>query len=1028
MRKTGSGSRGSARLWAGPGWAALCCLFFAASMPAEPATQATDKFDGVMSPVVAHTSWTGRDGAPQNVSALAQTTDGYLWMGTPFGLFRFDGIDFASYPTTSLSAPLPSTDIEALSSDAAGGLWIGFRSGGISHLRANGAVENYNPHNHLGPNSAQNFIVCNDGAVWAVADYRLYRLAGNHWENFGVQHGLSGNPLFSIFLDKAGTLWTSTRSTLFALKKGQSKFEVFPTKSFMIVGMVQAPDGEMWVADAWNTIRPLVPNSIHPGWNINGYVRMVMEPSGNLWLAQDYRGVTHMQLGKTPSPLVKETELSSEQTTAILLDRDGDIWVGTSRGLDRYHSTSLQKLSNTRVEYYPALAADPHHGVWLATLSHPIVYAAGGALKPAGGPVGSSPVVCDDSGAVWMVDPITNKLTRWNQSATTLIDIPNDVHQAPAQSIGLDRDGAILVSFKPNGLWRYDGNWTRIQDPALPTDDPLSIVRDGQKRIWLGYANDTIALQDETGYHLLSAEPNRGLGNILTFTSADGRMWAGGTNGVAYFSEGSFHRVSLARGGSLKGVSGLAEDAQGNLWLNASTGILRIPRDQLQNLPQTQTQLEYDLIDDRQGVLGTATQLKPTPSVVADKDGLLWFATSGQLLSLAPQTFSAGRKAPALSVERVIVDGTAISDREHPSPGISFKSSDMKELEIDYIGIDLAAPEKIAYRYMLEGEDKTWHDVANRRQAFYTHLNPGRYRFRLLAASGNNPWIELATPLSITVTPVFYQTPWFIAIIVVMSGCLLYLAYILRVRYLTGNLQRRLKERVDERMRIARELHDTLLQSIHGLMLRIHFAVEELPEEEPVRKPLQLALQRADDVFVEARQRIEFLRDEIPEEPDFALQLAKVAEDLDLHGVMSFQIVEDGERRFLHTDVQGELCRIAREAIVNTLHHANAKSAEISLGYGKTELSMKCSDTGIGIPPDVLRSGRRSGHWGLIGMKERAASIEAKFQVWSTPGAGTQIEIRVPAKRAYRFPASNSRWLQQLRQFRRSATGQDTQT
>ena len=207
-------------------------------MPAEPATQATDKFDGVMSPVVAHTSWTGRDGAPQNVSALAQTTDGYLWMGTPFGLFRFDGIDFASYPTTSLSAPLPSTDIEALSSDAAGGLWIGFRSGGISHLRANGAVENYNPHNHLGPNSAQNFIVCNDGAVWAVADYRLYRLAGNHWENFGVQHGLSGNPLFSIFLDKAGTLWTSTRSTLFALKKGQSKFEVFPTKSFMIVGMI----------------------------------------------------------------------------------------------------------------------------------------------------------------------------------------------------------------------------------------------------------------------------------------------------------------------------------------------------------------------------------------------------------------------------------------------------------------------------------------------------------------------------------------------------------------------------------------------------------------------------------------------------------------------------------------------------------------------------------------------------------------------------------------------------------------------
>jgi signal transduction histidine kinase len=259
-----------------------------------------------------------------------------------------------------------------------------------------------------------------------------------------------------------------------------------------------------------------------------------------------------------------------------------------------------------------------------------------------------------------------------------------------------------------------------------------------------------------------------------------------------------------------------------------------------------------------------------------------------------------------------------------------------------------------------------------------------------------------------------------------MAGFLLYLIYILRVRFLTGSLKKRLKERADERIRIARELHDTLLQSIHGLMLRIHFAAEELPVDEPVRKPLQLALQRADDVFVEARQRIEFLRDEVPEEPDFALQLAKVAEDLDLHQFMSFQIIEEGERRFLKNDAQSELCRIAREALINTLHHAKAKSTEISLVYERNELSMKCSDTGIGIPIDVMKIGRRSGHWGLIGMKERAASIEAKFQVWSAPGAGTQIEIRVPARRAYRFPASNSRWLQQLQQFRRSATGQDT--
>jgi ligand-binding sensor domain-containing protein len=926
--------------------AVFAWMLCVAQASAQRSQQDYDRFEGVMSPVVSHTSWTGTDGAPQKISVMVQSSDGFLWLGTFFGLYRFDGLDFARYPTTSLSAPLPSIDVEALCADSSGGLWIGFHSGGISHLSADGRLENYNPENHRGPRSVQKFVLRPDGSVWAIADYRLYRLNADRWEDLGAKLGLPGDPLFCLYFDRRGRLWTSTRHALFYHDPSSSHFQLFATPSFMIVDMAEAPDGQLWVSDAWRTVRPLLPSKEHPGWQVTGYVRMIADSSGMLWMAQDYRGVTHVSLSKGQSLPVKEPELSSEQTNAILLDHDGSVWVGTSRGLDRFRSTSLMKLSNAEVEYYPSLCTDKEHGVWLAALAHPVVHAVKGVLTPIGHAVGSSPIVCDDRGAVWMVDPIRNMLTRWDSSGMTRIPIPEEVHQASAGSMGLDRDGALLVSFKPNGFWRFDGSWTRMNEPNLPPDEPLSIVRDPRGNIWLGYANSLIVEHDSDGYHTFSGATNGALGNVLTFAVVDGHIFAAGTNGVAYLDRGIFRRVSLARDQPLVGVSGLLEDEAKNLWMNSSSGILRVAHEQLAHLDANPTGLEYELFDDREGITGTATALKPTPSVAADRDGTLWFSMSGELISLQPQLASTPRPIPPLIIERVTVNGLPLIDREHPIPVIPLQSSRIRELEIDYIGIDMAAPEKIVYRYLLEGEDKVWHDVGSRRQAFYTHLSPGKYRFRLMAASANGKWTELSTPLVLLVAPAFYQTKWFIAATALAAIGALYLAYILRVTYLTNALRRRLKLRTDERLRIARDLHDTLLQSIHGLMLRFHFATEGISETEPVRAQLELALQRADDVFVEARRSIESLRDEIPEEPDFASQLAKVAEQLELRKTMEFRVVEEGPRRFLNGHVQAELCKIAREALLNSMHHGKASSAEVCVIYQPLELRMKCSDDG----------------------------------------------------------------------------------
>ena len=512
---------------------------------------------------------------------------------------------------------------------------------------------------------------------------------------------------------------------------------------------------------------------------------------------------------------------------------------------------------------------------------------------------------------------------------------------------------------------------------------------------------------------------------MLTFAATHDTLWAAGAGGLAYLDRDTFRRVSLNRGGTLRGISGVVEDKSGGLWLNTSTGIVRISASELAKLSHGPASLNYDLLDERQGVEGTATQIKPTPSAVADKNGLLWFSMSGAVYSVDPRALSLRTSLPSLSIQTVSVNGEPIMDREHALTRIT-TSSALKELEIDYIGIDLSSPEKVTYEYMLEGEDKSWREVGNRRQAFYSHLRPRTYRFRVRASNGTGAWQELAAPLAIVITPAFYQTVWFYLLSTLVVLTLLYLLYLLRVQQLTNRLKERLKERSDERLRIARALHDTLLQSVHGLMLRFHFAAQTLPDNSPARQSLELALTRADAVYLETRREVESLRDEVTGSADLVSLIAARANEMELTQSVRFQIVENGQRQPLNVIAQAELYRIACEALNNTVLHARAPSAEVVLTYGGTEFLMKCSDTGVGLPPSVLISGQLAGHWGLIGIRERAAAIEGKLQIWSASGGGTEIEVRIPARRAYLYPGTRLVWLQRLLQFRRSATGLDS--
>ncbi|SNT36466.1 Signal transduction histidine kinase [Granulicella rosea] len=965
-----------------------------------------------MIPHVAHVGWTERDGAPLNIVAIAQTDDGYLWVGSPFGLYRFDGVTFASYPVTPLDAPLPVTNVGALSSDGQGGLWIGYDHGGISHLTRTGALVNYNPENGRGPNSASKFILRPDGSVWCLGDNKVLVLDGDRWVDFGSKSGLTHNQYLSLFFDSRGDLWTSARGKLYVLRHGETHFSLYPMKSFIIVDLAEAPDGRIWISDGWRSVHPL--DSETKQIPTNGYVRIV-EADGTLWMAQDYKGVSHVRQTQSAdrfSELVKEKDMSAEQTNAIFRDRDGSIWVGTSKGLDRFRPSVLRKLTNAEIEYYPSLARDASGMVWVGVLSHPVAHSEGGGLTAVGPWVGSSPMIADDAKRLWLVDPFLNAIFCYGPNGVTHVPIPADVHGVPAQSIGLDRDGAVLVSFDGGGLWRFDGVWRPVVDMKLPLDeDPISIFRDPSGKVWFGYTGK-VAMLDGAGFHLLNDARIAGFGSFLTFAMSHGRLWAGGSQGVAYFDQGSFHSVVLQRGGTLKGVSGIVEDEAGNLWFNASVGIVRLKAEDVDEALRGRP-VDYDLLDQRRGVEGVATQLRPTPSAVAGMDGLLWFARLGTVFTIQAAQFSPSAAAPIPLIEGVSLNGVAVRDREHQTAPLAIGAAHLRGLEFDYASLDLIAAETLRYEYMLAGEDKGWQEAGSRRQAFYSRLGPGAYQFHVRVSSAKGQWVELSAPLLLTIRPEFYQTLWFRALVAVLALTLLYALYLARIGYVTGQLRERLQVRAGERLRIARELHDTLLQSIHGLMLRVHFATDTLPEDDAVRSSLQHALKSADSLILEGRRRVQDLREEIPEEGELTVRIVKVAEELELEKLCSFRLVEEGSPRKLQPEIQSELCRIAREALRNARYHSQASVVEVKLIYEAAQFLMKCCDNGVGMPPSIVATGNRPGHWGLASMRERTNVIGGQLQVWSSAESGTEVIVKLPARKVYEAPAA--RWITLLR-------------
>jgi signal transduction histidine kinase len=573
----------------------------------------------------------------------------------------------------------------------------------------------------------------------------------------------------------------------------------------------------------------------------------------------------------------------------------------------------------------------------------------------------------------------------------------------------------VWVSFIPYGLAKWDGgHWTKNGGlTGLPDAWVVILTMGPDGRLWAGYLNGEAAVIDGTAVRRYTADDGLNVGPVAAILSGRSNTWLAGPNGLVRFDGQHFHRLLEANNRPFSGITGIAEAENGDLWLNAWDGVRRVEAAELreaQNEPAYAVHSDlYDLTD---GLPSVPQRIRPFPTAVSSPDGRIWFGLRAGVVSVDPDGANLGSPVPPVSIVRAIADGKTLDATN------ARLTARTKNLEIDYSAVSLNRANRVRFRYKLEGMDAGWRDAGSRRQAFYTNLPPGRYQFVVSASNGDNVWNETGATMSMEVAPAFNQTIWFLAACVLAFFALLWALYRYRLYQINRQFDARLEARVGERTRIARELHDTLLQSFQGLLLYLQVASDLLPARpQEGKQKLDGAIDQVAEAIREGRDAVQDLRS-VSVTNDLAQALNTLGEELAVDRMNHqpnapiFRAEVVGAPRDLHPVVRDEVYRIAGEALRNAFSHANAQHIQMELRYDERQLRLRARDDGIGIDPKLLADEGLEGHYGLRGMRERARLLGGTLSVWSERNSGTEIELIVPAAHAYTatFPPPRS-WL-----------------
>jgi len=972
------------------------------------------------------------------VTALAQSTDGYLWIGTDKGLLRFDGQSFRSFPLATPTT-FPIGPIQALTSDSQGNLWIllqstkilRYREGkfelgrelaefGITSLlkRKDGSVLfaslAYGP---LTYNSGKFELLSPpsepanpaSGTTEVTTDDMSSRLS---WATGVTPHRFAepNSAVISMAETSDGKVWLGTRDKgLFYMSDG--KVVAVPTgiPAASIRCLLVAGDHELWIGTdkgvlRWNGTR-VTSADIASGLLHLNVLSMIRDRDSNIWFGTS-SGLIRASAGGISSDM--RNPRTPTAVTALLEDREGDLWAGSPAGIERLRDSAFVTYSaaGLQSESSGPVYVDRSERVWFAPFEGGLHWLKGEQSGSVTSDRLNQDVVYSIAGGredLWIgrqQGGLTHLRYAGGSLTTRTYTVADGLAQNSVYAVFQSRDGTVWAGTLSGGTSEFrNGRFTTYTASSGMTSDTVtSIAETSDGTMWFATPNGLSVL---SGGHWRELGVRDGLPsqnvNCLLADSAD-LLWVGTSSGLAYLISGQVQVPTAVPPALHEQILGIAEDKLGWLWISTSSHVLRIKRDKLLSNSVDDTDVrEYGSEDGLHGTEGVKRQ----QSVFADSLGKIWFSMN-RGISVVDPSRAISSSAPAMvHIEELSSDGNPVSlTKNIQLPG------GHRRITFAYSALSLAVPERVRYKYKLEGIDEGWNGPVAERQITYNNLSSGAYRFRVLASNSDGIWNSTESDVSFRIEPSYWQTWWFrlSGLIACVLAVLLFVR--LRLRALAAQMNMRFEERLAERTRIAQELHDTLLQGFMSASMQLHVADDRLPEDSPAKPLLGRVLHLMGRVIDEGRHTVRGLRSEEITRQNLEEEFSRIQKDMAISTQSEFRVIVEGAPRQMRPVIRDEIYFIGREALANAFRHSGATEVIVEIEYTASHLRILVRDNGCGMDPQVIHSGRE-GHWGLSGMRERAERIGGKLRVLSMASAGTEIHLSVPSRLAYEPEFSN---------------------
>jgi len=939
--------------------------------------------------------WHEADGFAQSrVRAIVQTRDGYVWLGTDGGLVRFNGETFTAF--TTQTGALKDNEIWALQEDTGGGLWIGTYGGGLTYLK-DGQFRTYTAADGLPDDVIMSLAMDSQGGLSIITPQGLAQRSpqGDFLRVPSEVASIETRATAVCSSSAQGTL-AATHNGVFRVTEG--RLERLPWTSARVGSpshLICSSDGSVWIGYSNGAIEHRVRDAAaileSPPEAGRALTRLYQDPHGGIWAVRGRR-ITRFANGRFEIVPVEGGDAGLGNIYSLCMDREDGVWVGLqSNGLARLRTRQVTTLSvedGLPDERTRAIFEDRRGDLWIGT-------AEGLARDHEGrfttwterdgirlGDVRS--VTELSNGAIW----ISAGRDLLSVQHDRLVPVPGWSGVVEIEVIYRDGSGHIWIGTDGSGLFEYsNGRFQRytVQE-GLASNHIRAILEARDGALWIStFGGGLSKFRDGKFTHISTREGLAGDRVLAIHEDEQGALWFATRRGLSRFKDGAFFTWTGA-GLLTDFVYSILDDNRGNFWFSSAQGIFRVSKQELRDFAAGKlkriTSVSYSKKD---GLRTRAGNLGNQPVAIRTSAGQLLFTSMKGLVAIDPDRLVANASVPPVYIEKVI-----LNRKEQPVDGHAQLPLGAGELEIHYAALGFSAPEKMRYRYMLEGFDHDWIDAGSRRFTYYANLSPGKYRFRVMAASADGAWNDSGSSFAFAFTPPFYRTPVFGGLIISCTLLVAWLAYRLRMQ----GLRARYSAVLAERNRISRDIHDTLSQNLAGIALQLDAVHMQLPD---VKSDLKERLDEACNLtrysLAEARRAIADLRSDTLECPELAVALPEIAGRIASPPQARVQV--SGEPVKLSPAVERNLLRIFQEALANVVKHAHARCVDIELRYEARSVKLRVHDDGHGFDPESLNPAG-SGHYGLIGMRERVERIGGHLTLHSKPGEGTDVSVEVP--------------------------------